>query len=137
MEIYLDNSATTKPYSEVIEKVVYALSHDYANPSSLHRKGVEVEKNIKSIRKGITSDDETRVLEFIKNEIHPLFEEIKNRNPEIRAEIITYYKKLDPNFGFLYQDRKKYEESVAKINDMISWVLNDAEKEGQKMIPHY
>ncbi|WP_195940580.1 cysteine desulfurase family protein [Romboutsia sp. 1001713B170131_170501_G6] len=53
MEIYLDNSATTKPYSEVIEKVVYALSHDYANPSSLHRKGVEVEKNIKVIRNEI------------------------------------------------------------------------------------
>ena len=53
MEIYLDNSATTKPYSEVIEKVVYALSHDYANPSSLHRKGVEVEKNIKAIRSEI------------------------------------------------------------------------------------
>ena len=43
MEIYLDNSATTKPYKEVIDKMVYALDTDYANPSSLHRKGVEVE----------------------------------------------------------------------------------------------
>ncbi|MFK8007277.1 MAG: GAF domain-containing protein [Saprospiraceae bacterium] len=103
----------------------------------LDLKLLEVEKNIKSISKGITSDDETRVLEFIKNEIHPLFEEVKDRNPEVEAEVISYLKKLDPDFGFLYQDRKKYEESVAKINDMISWVLNDAEKEGQKMIPHY
>ena len=38
MEIYLDNSATTKPYKEVIDKMVYALDTDYANPSSLHRK---------------------------------------------------------------------------------------------------
>ncbi|MGL5347709.1 MAG: cysteine desulfurase family protein [Peptostreptococcaceae bacterium] len=53
MEIYLDNSATTKPYNEVIEKMVYALSTDYANPSSLHRKGIEVEKNIKAIRQNI------------------------------------------------------------------------------------
>lgn len=100
-------------------------------------KLLEIEKNIKSIKKGITSDDETRILEFIKNEIHPLFEEVKNRNPEINAEVIYYREKLDPDFGFLYQDRKRYEESVAKINDMISWVLNDAEKTGQKMIPHY
>ncbi len=118
-------------------KNVFSVAVKHITFPLLDLKLSEVEKNIKSIRKGITSDDETRVLEFIKNEIHPLFEEIKNRNPEIRAEIITYYKKLDPNFGFLYQDRKKYEESVAKINDMISWVLNDAEKEGQKMIPHY
>jgi cysteine desulfurase len=53
MEIYLDNSATTKPYQEVIDKVVYALNTDYANPSSLHRKGTEVEKNIKLIRQNI------------------------------------------------------------------------------------
>ncbi len=53
MEIYLDNSATTKPYQEVIDKVVYALNTDYANPSSLHRKGAEVEKNIKLIRQNI------------------------------------------------------------------------------------
>lgn len=53
MDIYLDNSATTKPYKEVIDKMLYALSTDYANPSSLHRKGVEVEKNIKNVRKSI------------------------------------------------------------------------------------
>ena len=53
MDIYLDNSATTKPYKEVIDKMVYALSTDYANPSSLHRKGIEVEKNIKNIRQNI------------------------------------------------------------------------------------
>ena len=53
MEIYLDNSATTKPYQEVVDKMVYALTTDYANPSSLHRKGIEVEKNIKAIRQDI------------------------------------------------------------------------------------
>lgn len=53
MDIYLDNSATTKPYKEVIDKMVYALSTDYANPSSLHRKGIEVDKNIKNIRQNI------------------------------------------------------------------------------------
>lgn len=53
MEIYLDNSATTKPYKEVIDRMVCALSTDYANPSSLHRKGIEVEKNIKAIRQSI------------------------------------------------------------------------------------
>lgn len=53
MEIYLDNSATTKPYDKVVEKMVYALTTDYANPSAVHRKGVEVEKNIKKIRQDI------------------------------------------------------------------------------------
>lgn len=53
MEIYLDNSATTKPYKEVVDRMVCALTTDYANPSSLHKKGVEIEKNIKEIRQTI------------------------------------------------------------------------------------
>ncbi|MEF9990957.1 MAG: cysteine desulfurase family protein [Romboutsia sp.] len=53
MDIYLDNSATTKPYKEVVDKMVYALTEDYGNPSSLHRKGMQVEKNIKEIRQNI------------------------------------------------------------------------------------
>lgn len=118
-------------------KNIFQVASKHISFPLLNLKLSAVEKNIKSIYKGITSDDETRILEFIKHEIHPLLEEVKNRNPEVRAEIISYYKKLDPDFGFLYQDRKKYEESVAKINETISWVLNDAEKEGQKMIPHY
>ncbi|SHJ97231.1 cysteine desulfurase family protein [Tepidibacter formicigenes] len=53
MEIYLDNSATTKPYKEVVDKMVYALTEEYGNPSSVHRKGVIVEKDIKNVRKEI------------------------------------------------------------------------------------
>jgi cysteine desulfurase len=40
-EIYLDNSATTKPYPEVTSKVVHMLTEVYGNPSSLHRLGKE------------------------------------------------------------------------------------------------
>ncbi len=51
MEVYLDNAATTKPRKEVIDAVVMAMELLYGNPSSLHRKGVEVEKSIKITRK--------------------------------------------------------------------------------------
>ncbi|HSQ34333.1 MAG TPA: cysteine desulfurase family protein [Peptostreptococcaceae bacterium] len=53
MEIYLDNSATTKPYDEVVNKMMEALTIEYGNPSSMHKKGVIVEKNIKQIRQDI------------------------------------------------------------------------------------
>ena len=53
MEIYLDNSATTKPYDEVVEEMVKALTTEYGNPSSLHKKGIEVDRKIKEIRQNI------------------------------------------------------------------------------------
>ena len=44
MEVYLDNSATTRVFPEVAELMVKIMCEDYGNPSSLHMKGVEAEK---------------------------------------------------------------------------------------------
>ncbi|MBP1754557.1 MAG: hypothetical protein H6Q59_955 [Firmicutes bacterium] len=47
MEIYLDNSATTKVTEGVRDKLVQALYEDYGNPSSMHRLGVKAEQYMK------------------------------------------------------------------------------------------
>lgn len=47
MEIYFDNSATTRCYDSVKEIVVKTLIEDFGNPSSMHQKGVEGEKYLK------------------------------------------------------------------------------------------
>ena len=39
MEVYLDNSATTKPYDRVVEEMTNVLTNVYGNPSSLHSIG--------------------------------------------------------------------------------------------------
>lgn len=46
--IYLDNSATTKPYDEVIEYMDDIQRNHWGNPSSAHRLGIDAEKIIKS-----------------------------------------------------------------------------------------
>ncbi|GAX90043.1 cysteine desulfurase family protein [Effusibacillus lacus] len=52
-EIYLDNSATTRPYREVLEEMTDALTRYYGNPSSLHRKGLEAEERVDRVREEI------------------------------------------------------------------------------------
>ena len=47
MEVYLDNSATTKCYECVREIVGKVMCEDYGNPSSMHKKGVDAEKYVK------------------------------------------------------------------------------------------
>ena len=47
MEVYLDNSATTKCYDSVRELVGKVMCEDYGNPSSMHKKGVDAEKYVK------------------------------------------------------------------------------------------
>ena len=51
MEVYLDNSATTRCYKEVGELVYKVMCQDYGNPSSMHRKGVDAEHYIKDAKK--------------------------------------------------------------------------------------
>lgn len=50
MEAYLDNAATTKVFDSVRDIMVKALSVEYGNPSSKHRKGMEAEQNLKEAR---------------------------------------------------------------------------------------
>lgn len=47
MQVYLDNSATTKCYDEVVELVCRVMCEDYGNPSSMHHKGVEAEQYVR------------------------------------------------------------------------------------------
>ncbi len=47
MEVYLDNSATTRVFPEVAELMTKIMCEDYGNPSSLHMKGVQAEQYLR------------------------------------------------------------------------------------------
>jgi cysteine desulfurase len=45
--IYLDNSATTRPFDEVTEYVAHVMKDAFGNPSSMHMAGVNAENEIR------------------------------------------------------------------------------------------
>ena len=47
MEVYLDNSATTKISDRVRDIMLKVLYEDYGNPSSMHMMGVIAERYMK------------------------------------------------------------------------------------------
>lgn len=51
MFVYLDNSATTKPYKESVDAMTKVLTEDFGNPSSLHTLGIAAEKYVRTARK--------------------------------------------------------------------------------------
>lgn len=55
MECYLDNSATTKCLPEVVKVVADCMTENYGNPSSMHRKGVEAEKIMRTSKEIIAA----------------------------------------------------------------------------------
>lgn len=50
MEVYLDNSATTRVFLDVAELVKKLMCEEYGNPSSLHRKGVQAENYLRDAK---------------------------------------------------------------------------------------
>lgn len=54
-EIYLDNSATTRPFEEVVDYINHINRNVYGNPSSLHKKGSEAERLVKQARESIAN----------------------------------------------------------------------------------
>lgn len=55
MEVYLDNSATTRPYDEVAQAVYDTMLNTYGNASSLHRMGKSAEDLLTECRETISS----------------------------------------------------------------------------------
>ncbi|MGL5615216.1 MAG: cysteine desulfurase family protein [Sarcina sp.] len=53
MEVYFDNSATTKPYDEVCEEVYNAMKEYYGNPSSLHSLGLKSQRKLMEAKEAI------------------------------------------------------------------------------------
>lgn len=47
MEVYFDNSATTRCYDSVKNIVIKTMTEDFGNPSAMHLKGMEAEKYVK------------------------------------------------------------------------------------------
>ena len=65
MEIYLDNSATTRCLPEAAEVMTRILTEDYGNPSSLHNKGLAGENYIRHARETVAKSIKAKEKEIV------------------------------------------------------------------------
>lgn len=65
MEVYFDNSSTTKMYDDVIDEVIIGMKEYYGNPSSLHNLGLKSERKLKECRNVISE-----IINAEANEVH-------------------------------------------------------------------
>ncbi len=97
----------------------------------------EIQYYLTTLNRGITANEESLILEFIRNEIHPLLSEIYTHYPALQDDIKGYKDYLDEDLQIVYQKRKQYEESVGIINKEISNYLDLEQQSLQEVFPHY
>ena len=54
--IYLDNSATTRPFDSVIDAMVFSMKEAYFNASASYKPAVDVDKELRACRKAIARE---------------------------------------------------------------------------------
>lgn len=89
------------------------------------------------LEKGLSASSEYKVLSFLKSEIYPLFEILSESDSYLKKLINDYNSLLDPHLNTIYNERKKYDESVNLINQKLASYLDKRQEEAQDMFPHY
>ncbi|MFQ5447042.1 MAG: hypothetical protein ACE5FF_08910 [Saprospiraceae bacterium] len=128
-EDFIQNLTLLKDFLEMaIRQVDLPLLHHYL---------LETEHRLEELKKDLKSSDESLILEFILKEVHPLLGQAAAKDDAVAAAFNVYTSQLDATLGVVYQKRKDYEESVTRINTVISEYLEQEEKRAQQMVSHY
>ncbi len=96
-----------------------------------------VEDYLVEVEKGMKAGDEVAILDFLKRDIYPVFNHIKEINDELTQVVNDYLGLLDNNLQVVYEKRKDYENSVTKLNDKLAKFIDKKQEEAQKIFPHY
>lgn len=97
----------------------------------------KIKQNLNLVKSGLNSGDEVSIVEFMKNEITPVFDILKKRSHDIEEPINAYFSALDPELGVLYKKRKDFEDSVTLINNVVSEIIDTEQSKAQEVFPHY
>lgn len=103
----------------------------------LHEFEFRIEERVERIRNGLSSEEESSIVAFLRNEVEPAFDELRDLGPLVVQAIENYRRAIDPTVGMVFRKRKAFEESVAHLNERLSGYLDEQQAEAQKVFPHY
>lgn len=86
---------------------------------------------------GLNAGDEISVLNFLRRELEPTFDELEKAGPGVRALVEAYRASVHPEARSLYHRRKEFDESVRALNQAMSALVDRQQAEAQLMFPHY
>ena len=118
-------------------KNILTEAQKYKPLSILDELNFRTDNYVNSLNNGLNSGDEVSIMNFLRVEIDDVFGHIQTYHPSLQNLIDNYNSKIDSETKVFYKKRKDYEQSVMKINDVISAHLDEAQAEAQEMYPHY
>jgi hypothetical protein len=96
-----------------------------------------IDKYIASASDTLLSDDEVQIYEFLQNDLDAILNDLRHTRPELKKTIDNYFATLDPQRKLIYNQRKNYEESITRINDVLDRFIDGEQQSAQEVYPHY
>jgi hypothetical protein len=84
----------------------------------------------------LRADTEQRIQDYLHAHIHPLLNQLNTINKELSYGISQYFGDTDKG-GAFHKQRRKYEDSVALINERMAMILDSSQIAVQANFPHY
>ena len=104
---------------------------------ALHELVYRIGRHRETIEGGLSTGDEVGVITFLRKEVEALFAHLETFGSVVRSRIEAYRAALDPRLGVIYVERRRFEESVARLSDALSAYVDLEEQAAQEMYPHY
>jgi len=121
---------------ELAHDVVQA-AHAVKPLPALHELAYRIGQYRTAIEGGLNTGDEVGVIAFLRKEVEALFGHFETFGPAVRERVAAYREALDPRIGVVYVERRRFEESVARLSDALSAYIDLEEGAAQEMYPHY
>ncbi len=96
-----------------------------------------IENEKRKVSKGIGSGDDQLIVDFLHQEMEPLFDHFKGMGQKVRDAVDAYKNAVDPECGTVCRHKMNFQDSVAMLNDRLAAYLEREASTMQKVFPHY
>lgn len=133
------NNAIQKDLSKQLNlaiEVIHAASEETELPIYQELE-FRVEQYLNKVKTGLNAGDEIGILDFLRQDIYPVFNHLKTQSPKVAKWVSVYMDHIDPELHVVYDQRKDYENSVSLLNEKLAAFIDERQDEAQAMFPHY
>ncbi len=92
---------------------------------------------LQGIRARLGTGDEVSTVRFLREDVEPIFSDVRGFGPKVTRAIKTYETTVDPVLGTVYRRRKEFEESISLLSNKLAAYLDQEEAEAQSVFPHF
>lgn len=143
VDIQNSSTARNKATQRDLAKQLELLGDIFSSLMSLQRIPIYEEYQfrifsfLEEVKKSFKTGTEQRIIDFIKEEVHPSIDQIALMDPSLQVLVDGYKDHLDTNLQMVYDHRQNYDDAVTTVNKRLTRVIDNHQKEAQRIFPHY